>query len=64
MVSFVVKDRWGERVGSAEYDALPRPGDKLIMRHPDDAGPTYEVLRCEFVNGDIEVIVRSVERAS
>jgi hypothetical protein len=47
----------GERVGSAEFEVLPRPGDRIIPRHPNDPRPTYEVVSWNFVAHDIRVIV-------
>jgi hypothetical protein len=60
MTSYIVLDQDGNQAGSMESDALPQAGDVLVLRHPLDGGPTWKVLRREFVNGETYVIVVSV----
>jgi hypothetical protein len=58
----VIRGDTGERVGSDDSRYLPQTGDVLIMRHPDDYGPTFRVVRREFINGETYVVVDEIEQ--
>jgi hypothetical protein len=60
---FIALTEEGERVGSHDRGSVPNVGDLLILRHPDDNGPTWVVVRREFVNGEPYVIVREGDQA-
>lgn len=60
---YIVVTEDGQRQGSFDENVpLPAAGDRLILRHPDDHGPSWEVVRREFVNAQvILVVVREVD---
>lgn len=62
---YIVVDEDGVRHGSTGEDVpLPVPGDILVLRHPDESGPTWQVVRREFVNAQqVLVVVREVDAA-
>jgi hypothetical protein len=57
VVCFQILHESGERIGSAQFERLPRPGDFISPRHLIDFRPAYQVVRCDFVGHDIRVIV-------
>jgi hypothetical protein len=59
-VEFDVAVEDGRRVGSMVTWALPNHGDHLRVDDPDKQ-PLYEVVRCDFEQNNITVVVRPLQ---
>jgi hypothetical protein len=58
-VDFDIYDIDGEKVGNISSWGLPRQGDYLRVYGIEETGqPTWEVVRCEFLPDDVNVIVK------
>ena len=72
MIDFIATDEHGELLGSSldTYDTYPAPGDRIRLHGYGKAGPTYEVVRREFLpwalapdqerEGEITLVLREL----
>lgn len=59
MVDCILIDEDGARIGQRVLPALPHAGDRLTLKY--ELAPMYEVVRAEFHDDDVSVVVRQIK---